>query len=680
MTYSLKTSGDGSLFSINATTGAVTLTGDPNFEAKPEYDFTVVATDVAGNATEQDVTLVITNVDDAAPVFAAGATATGATIVENVSAGAIVYNAYATDKADMSAGVTYTLGGTDASKFNIDAQTGQVTTKAGQYDRETKATYEFTVTATDGASQTDVITVSGTVSDYDEVAPTVLNVTSTAADGSYVVGDVIDIVVTFSEAVFVTGTPQLTLETGTTDRVVNYSSGDGTDKLYFQYTVQAGDTAADLDYKATDSLALNSGTIKDAAGNAATLTLATPNATDSISDNQAIVVDTTAPTGTTIGVIADDDIINVTENTAGFNITGTGEVGSTITLSLESGATLAGGNTATVDGSGNWSIAVAAKEAGTKFKEGDERVTVTETDIAGNTGAEVHRLLDVVNTQSITGAQDGTDAAIDFSGVTVLTLTGDTTFNDFSTAKMPQKIVAAGNKITFGANSTVDLTGVTLDTVGDLDLYDNTVSITMTSNQATSFNNGNTIDLNSNSGTNGAILVTTNGDLTTQNLGSVTLTLDGATTLPNGTSDMPLSINAASNAITAGATASVANVTITNYGNLTVNSSVVLTLTSTQAAGFAGQTVSNSGTLAISDTLSGSSGVSTLNSIMGSNAGTVSATINGTAEQLASLTATSSDDGTSTLTITVNDAATARAVRRLRMRRMQRQLTSRRLV
>ena len=302
VTYSLKTSGDGSLFSINATTGAVTLTGDPNFEAKPEYDFTVVATDVAGNATEQDVTLVITNVDDAAPVFAAGATATGATIVENVSAGAIVYNAYATDKADMSAGVTYTLGGTDASKFNIDAQTGQVTTKAGQYDRETKATYEFTVTATDGASQTDVITVSGTVSDYDEVAPTVLNVTSTAADGSYVVGDVIDIVVTFSEAVFVTGTPQLTLETGTTDRVVNYSSGDGTDKLYFQYTVQAGDTAADLDYKATDSLALNSGTIKDAAGNAATLTLATPNATDSISDNQAIVVDTTAPVFTSSGV------------------------------------------------------------------------------------------------------------------------------------------------------------------------------------------------------------------------------------------------------------------------------------------------------------------------------------------------------------------------------------------
>ncbi|MDA8740268.1 Ig-like domain-containing protein, partial [Rhodobacteraceae bacterium] len=375
VTYTLKTSGDGSLFSINASTGAVTLTGDPNFEAKPEYDFTVVATDAAGNATDQDVTLVITNVDDAAPVFAAGATATGATIVENVSADAIVYNAYATDKADMSAGVTYTLGGTDGSKFNIDAQTGQVTTKAGQYDRETKATYEFTVTATDGASQTDVITVSGTVSDFDEVAATVSNVTSTAADASYVVGDVIDIVVTFSETVFVTGTPQLTLETGTTDRVVNYSSGDGTDKLYFQYTVQAGDTAADLDYKATGSLALNSGTIKDAAGNAATLTLATPNATNSISDNQAIVVDTTAPVFSTNGLAS-----AIAENS------GAGQTIYNATADSDSGVTY------TLKTSGDGSLFSINASTGAVVLTGDPNFeakpeydfTVVATDAAGN--------------------------------------------------------------------------------------------------------------------------------------------------------------------------------------------------------------------------------------------------------------------------------------------------------
>ena len=43
--------------------------------------------------------------------------------------------------------------------------------------------------------------------------------------------------------------------------------------LTFNYTVQAGDNAADLDYAATSSLALTGGTIKDAATNDATLTL-----------------------------------------------------------------------------------------------------------------------------------------------------------------------------------------------------------------------------------------------------------------------------------------------------------------------------------------------------------------------------------------------------------------------
>jgi len=74
----------------------------------------------------------------------------------------------------------------------------------------------------------------------------------------------------------VTGTPQLTLETGGSDAVVNYSSGSGTNTLTFNYTVGAGHTSSDLDYKANNSLALNGGTIRDAALNNATLTLANP--------------------------------------------------------------------------------------------------------------------------------------------------------------------------------------------------------------------------------------------------------------------------------------------------------------------------------------------------------------------------------------------------------------------
>jgi hypothetical protein len=58
-----------------------------------------------------------------------------------------------------------------------------------------------------------------------------------------------------TKPVIVTGTPQLTLETGTVDRSVDYVSGSGTDTLLFNYTVQAGDTASDLDYLSSNALA-----------------------------------------------------------------------------------------------------------------------------------------------------------------------------------------------------------------------------------------------------------------------------------------------------------------------------------------------------------------------------------------------------------------------------------------
>lgn len=57
------------------------------------------------------------------------------------------------------------------------------------------------------------------------------------------------------------------------DAVVNYTSGNGTATLTFNYTITAGHTAADLDYAGTGSLALNSRRLKDGASTDATLTL-----------------------------------------------------------------------------------------------------------------------------------------------------------------------------------------------------------------------------------------------------------------------------------------------------------------------------------------------------------------------------------------------------------------------
>ena len=96
---------------------------------------------------------------------------------------------------------------------------------------------------------------------------------SSAAIRSSTAGATVSIQVNFSESVTVTGTPQLALNSGAT---VNYASGTGTSSLTFNYTVAGGETSADLDYNGTGSLTLNGGTIKDAATNNATLTLASP--------------------------------------------------------------------------------------------------------------------------------------------------------------------------------------------------------------------------------------------------------------------------------------------------------------------------------------------------------------------------------------------------------------------
>jgi hypothetical protein len=131
---------------------------------------------------------------------------------------------------------------------------------------------------------------------FDTTAPTVTNVTSTASNGAYTVGAHIPVTVTFSDPVVVTGTPTLTLATGTPATAgVDYTGGSGTSVLTFDYTVAAGNTSSDLDYAATTSLSAGGGSIRDAATNDATPTLASPGTAGSLGANRDIVIDTTAP-------------------------------------------------------------------------------------------------------------------------------------------------------------------------------------------------------------------------------------------------------------------------------------------------------------------------------------------------------------------------------------------------
>lgn len=71
VTWSLDAGLDADAFRIDSASGAVTLLGNPDFEQQAEYRFTVVATDSAGNASRQTVTLTIGDRDEQGPTVEA---------------------------------------------------------------------------------------------------------------------------------------------------------------------------------------------------------------------------------------------------------------------------------------------------------------------------------------------------------------------------------------------------------------------------------------------------------------------------------------------------------------------------------------------------------------------------------------------------------------------------------
>ncbi len=101
---------------------------------------------------------------NAAPVFTS---ATTASVAENSAASTIVYQAAATDTDGDS--FVFTLGGADAASLTIDA--GGAVRLNAPADFETKASYQFNVTATDSAGATTVRQVTLTITNVVEGGP-----------------------------------------------------------------------------------------------------------------------------------------------------------------------------------------------------------------------------------------------------------------------------------------------------------------------------------------------------------------------------------------------------------------------------------------------------------------------------------------------------------------------------
>ena len=191
-------------------------------------------------------------------------------------------------------------------------------------------------------SSTKNITIDG-------IAPTVSSVITPAA-AIYRTGDTLNFIVNYPEKIIVStapGSPTLTISIGTKLKNAVYISGTGSTALLFRYTVEPDD--ADKDgIKLVSPFNSNTATIKDEAGNNATLTLSNIGALSKISINPV-----TTPTITTAGAAS------VTTNTAnlGGNITNTG--GATITergivWSVNSNPTLSANKYVMGNGSGSF--------------------------------------------------------------------------------------------------------------------------------------------------------------------------------------------------------------------------------------------------------------------------------------------------------------------------------------
>ena len=177
LTYSLS-GADASSFAIDEATGRLKTKSALDYESNSSYAVTVRADD-GFEVASITVAIKVTNVNEA-PEFPEGAPVLD--VDENTASGTAFGNAVAATDPDGDT-LRYSLSGTDAASFAIDADTGQLKTRDA-LDYEGANTYEVTVTASDG-SLTDSVDVDISVNNLPEPpdAPGAPAVAPAALDG-----------------------------------------------------------------------------------------------------------------------------------------------------------------------------------------------------------------------------------------------------------------------------------------------------------------------------------------------------------------------------------------------------------------------------------------------------------------------------------------------------------------
>ena len=170
LTYSLDAAGE-AFFDIDATSGQLRTEAELDHETRKSYPVTVSVSDGKDANGDADpsaddtitVTILVSDVNEDPSFALANDTRT---IAENAPAGASLGAPFTATDGDGDT-LTYSLSGTGAPDFEIDAASGQLRTRAA-LDHETTSSYNLTVTATDPSADSNSITVTVTVENVEE--------------------------------------------------------------------------------------------------------------------------------------------------------------------------------------------------------------------------------------------------------------------------------------------------------------------------------------------------------------------------------------------------------------------------------------------------------------------------------------------------------------------------------
>ncbi len=186
ITYSLQDD-DGGRFTINSSTGVVTVAGAIDREADgPTRNITVRATSADSSFIDQVFAININDVDefDVGPVTDSDVTAN--TVNENATVGSVVgITALATDADATTNAITYSLDDTAGGRFAINASTGVITVaNTALLDYESVTSHNVTVRATsDDTSFSTAAFVINLLDDTSEAGASPISDTDVTSDG-----------------------------------------------------------------------------------------------------------------------------------------------------------------------------------------------------------------------------------------------------------------------------------------------------------------------------------------------------------------------------------------------------------------------------------------------------------------------------------------------------------------